>query len=88
MVAKEAALAAALAVARAQPTGELAHGLAVAGFPLPELYVAYEAAGEFGGLPLYRELGGGGAGIYWQVRRSTASQWNLHPEYTRQRRHR
>ena len=64
------------AAARAQPTGELAHGLAVAGFSLPALNVAYEATGEFGGMPLYRELGGGGGGIYW------TSGWNFIANFT------
>ena len=71
------------AAARAQPEGELAHGLAVAGFfSLPALNVAYEAAGEFGGLPLYRELGDGGGGIYWHA---GTSKWNLHTEYTEEK---
>eukprot|EP01045_Picozoa_sp_COSAG04_P022343 COSAG04_NODE_2511_length_3989_cov_3.164010_1_plen_1205_part_01 len=74
-----AAKEAAEAAARAQPEGELQHGFAVAGFSKPALNVAYEAAGQFGGLPLYRELGGGPAGIYWDA---PDSNWKLHTVYT------
>eukprot|EP01045_Picozoa_sp_COSAG04_P004677 COSAG04_NODE_208_length_20334_cov_13.999852_1_plen_2534_part_10 len=67
------------AAARAQPEGELLHGFTVAGLSRPELNVAYEAAGKFGGLPLYRELGGGSAGIYWV---EAGSVWAFHTEFT------
>ena len=66
--------------ALAQAGGALAYGFVATGFPVTgALNVEYEPCGVFDGSPLYREVGGGRAAMYWSQR---DRQWKLHPGFT------
>ena len=66
--------------ALAQAGSTLAYGFVAAGFPVTgALNVEYEPCGVFDGSPLYREVGGGRAAMYWSQR---DQQWKLHPGFT------
>ena len=57
----------------------LEHGIAVGGNPTASLNTVYEPSGEFGGMPLYRAVCGGEAGMYY---RGESSKWILTAKYS------
>ena len=57
----------------------LEHGVRVGGNPTASLNTVYEPSGEFGGMPLYRAVGGGEAGMYYRVE---SSKWILTAKYS------
>ena len=62
------------------PRGSLLeHGIRVGGNPTACLNTVYEPSGEFGGMPLYRAVCGGEAGMYYRVE---SSKWILTARYS------
>ena len=61
------------------PSQSLEHGFEVQGNPTDSLNTVYEPSGEFGGMPLYRAIGGGEAGMYYRVE---SSKWILTARYS------